>query len=181
MNRPGKATSAPSAIRVAETRDGVVTYLVAAPPEALPPVTPRDLERAWYQARAAAIAERDGPARMFRFHRADGAVTDLALTDTDARCWASAVDAARGIDTIAGLSVCLRLLALVDVMTRARWTAHHVALRPDGAEIGAELLRAAATTPLTPEARFDESRLHAHVSGAKTQPPPAALPSGASA
>ncbi len=148
-------------VQVAETQDGIVTYLVADAPEALPPVLPRDLERAWHQAREAAIAARDGPPRLFRFRREGDEFTDLALTDTDARCWAAAVDAARGLDNLPGLSVCLRLLALVELMTRARWVADHVALRPDGAEIDTALLRAAASVPLTREAIFDESSLRA--------------------
>jgi hypothetical protein len=160
MTRSGKADPA---IKVAETRDGVLTYLVSDAPEALPPVSPRELERAWYQARAAAIAAQDGPARLFRFMDGAESVADLALTDTDARCWAAAVDAYRGIDNLAGLSICLRLLALVELMTRARWTTSHVTILPDGAEIDAALLRAAATTPLTREANFDEQHLHARV------------------
>lgn len=152
-------------IQVAETREGIVTYLVAKPPEALPAVQPRDLERAWYQARAAAIASVDGPARLFRFTAEVGSC-DLALTDSDARCWAAAVDAARGIDNLVGLSVCLRLLALVELMTRARWAAMRVSLQPDGAEIDPALLRAAATVPLTREARFDEAQLRALLSPA---------------
>jgi hypothetical protein len=165
-------------VQVAETQSGIITYLVAQPPEALPPVPPRELERAWYDARAAAIAEQDGPARLFRFRRGEGAHTDLALTDTDARCWAAAVDSARGIDNLLGLSVCLRLLALVDLMTRARWVSAWVALLPDGAEIDPVLLRAASTSPLTHEARFDEHALHAQVCGKVLahQPTPAARP-----
>lgn len=187
MSTQGKATTGPTGVQVAETREGIVTYLVAEPPEAMPPVAPRDLERAWYQARAAAIAEKGGPARLFRFRRAGGEVTDLALTDTDARCWAEAVDAARGIDNLLGLSVCLRLLALVDLMSHARWAALCVALRPDGAEIDTALLRAAATQPLTREARFDESSLRAQLPHDKIpymgrdDEHPASLPSGASA
>ncbi len=164
MTRSGKASSL---IQVAETRDGVLTYLVPEAPEALPPVPPRELERAWHQARAAAIASVDGPARLFRFMQGQNQVADLALVDPDARCWAAAVDAARGIDTLVGLSICLRLLALVELMTRARWTKDHVAILPDGAEIDAALLRAAATAPLTREANFDEHHLHARVSQAR--------------
>ncbi len=153
-------------VRVAETAAGVVTYLVAGLPESLPPVPPRELERAWYAARAAAIAEQDGPARLFRFHMPGEIDTDLALTDTDARCWAEAVDASRGIDNLLGLSICLRLLALVDLMTRARWMAEWVTLLPDGAEINPLLLRAASTIALTRDARFDETSLRAQIGGA---------------
>lgn len=164
MNRDAKHNQP---VRVAETSDGVVTYLVVGPPEALPPVPPRELERAWYDARAAAIAEQDGPARLFRFRIDAQIYTDLALMDADARCWAAAVDAARGIDNLPGLSVCLRLLALVDLLTRARWVAEWVALLPDGAEIDPALLRAASTMPLNREARFDENTLRAQISRAR--------------
>ena len=91
------------------------------PPEALPPVGTRDLEAAWHAARGAAIAERHGPIRGFRFCRADGSHAHLALTDRDAGCWAEAVDRTVGMHTSYGLSLCLRLLALVDLLARAPW------------------------------------------------------------
>ena len=47
--------------------DGSLTYLVDVPPEALPPVRRRDLERAWYAARDAALAQHWGVNRFFRF------------------------------------------------------------------------------------------------------------------
>jgi hypothetical protein len=59
-------------IRVGASPDGALTYLVDLPPEALPPVTRRDLERAWYAARHAALAEQWGAVRVFRFLREDG-------------------------------------------------------------------------------------------------------------
>lgn len=161
MDRDGKVENVTSRVQVAQASNGVVTYLVSEAPETLPPVSARELERAWHLAREAAIAEQDGPTRLFRFHRTPDDVTDLALTDADARCWAAAVDAARGLDNLPGLSVCLRLLALVDLMARARWASKRMVLHPDGAEIDVALLRAAGTAPLTREARFDESLLHA--------------------
>lgn len=142
-----------------------MTYLVNAPPERLPPVTPRDLELAWEAARAAALAETGGPALLFRFLRGeDETPLDMALTDNDARCWAEAVDASRGLDTPAGMSLCLRLLALIDLLARERWASGHVSLRRDGAEIDAALLRAAAELALNREARFDAAKLHARLS-----------------
>jgi hypothetical protein len=169
-------------IQVAATPDGTLTYLVAQPPESLPPVRARDLELAWDAARMAALARRWGAARLFRFRRPDGSTTDLALTDRDARCWAEAVDASQGMATLAGLSLCLRLLALVDLLTRAGWAALLVRVQADGAEIDAGLLRAAAIAPLTREARFDESQLHdALYRTSLPAPPSASLPSGASA
>ncbi len=166
-------------IEVGEAADGTLTYLVAQAPEALPPVRARDLELAWEQARAAALAARFGQARQFRFRRPDGEVTDLALTDPDARCWASAIDSGDGIATVTGLSLCLRLLALVDLLARASWTKTLVQIRPDGAEIDASLWRVAASAPLTREARFDETILRGALAQSRALPPPASLGPGA--
>jgi hypothetical protein len=147
------------AVQVQARADGTLAYLVDLPPEALPPVRARDLAAAWDVARTAAIAEEWGVARLFRFRAKDGDCTELLLADADACCWAAAVDGTVGMQTRYGLAVCLRLLALVDVLARAPWTGEWLALRRDGATIEPRLLGAAATLPLTREARFDESRL----------------------
>jgi hypothetical protein len=152
---------APAPVRVGETRDGTLTYLVDLAPEALPAVRGRDLEHAWDASRQAAGAAAWGVARLFRFRRPDGSTTDLALADPDACCWAGAVDRTVGMQTSYGLSICLRLLALVELLARARWAAGLFALGPGGAELHPSLLRAAATAPLTAEARFDESGFRA--------------------
>jgi hypothetical protein len=146
-----------SSVRIGAGPDGSLTYFVELPPEDLPPVHRRDLERAWYAARDAALAERWGVARFFRFQRPDGTYGDLALGDRDACCWAGAVDGTVGLRNFYGLSVCLRLLALVDLLARVRWADSLCLLRRDGAELHPSLLRAAASAPLTAEARFDES------------------------
>ena len=145
-----------SAVHVQPGPDGALLYLVAMSPDALPPVRARDLAAAWDAARAAALAERWGEARLFRFRRADGSAIDLALGDADACCWASAVDGTVGMGHCYGLSLCLRLLALVDLLARASWAGGMVALRRDGAALAPELVHAAATQRLTAEARFDE-------------------------
>jgi hypothetical protein len=150
-------------IRVGQGADGLTTYLVDLPPETLPPVTGRDLERAWYAARQAALSADWGAARGFRFRRADGGYLDLALADADARCWAGAVDGTVGMASCYGMSLCLRLLALVDLLARVGWTAQVVRLERDGAELHPSLLRAAASLPLTPEARFDETSFRVHL------------------
>jgi hypothetical protein len=156
-------------IRVGGNPDGLLTYLIDLPPEALPSVCKRDLERAWYAAREAAIAERQGAVRGFRFNRPDGSHTDLALADRDARCWVGAVDRTVGIANATGLSLCLRLLALIDLLARAPWARSLFHLARDGAEFHPALLRAAASQPLTRDARFDEAgfqvRLSRFVSG----------------
>ena len=143
-------------VRVGATADGAVTYWVDLSPEALPPVRGRDLEAAWDAAREAAMASRWGLARGFRFRRRDGSYTDLALSDRDARCWAGAVEKITGMHTSYGVSLCLRLLALIELLARVRWTTGLLRLRKTGAELDASLLRVAASAPLTAEARFDE-------------------------
>ena len=165
-------------IRVGGGPDGLMTYLVDLPPEALPSVCKRDLERAWYAAREAALAERQGAVRGFRFNLPDGSHTDLALSDRDARCWVGAVDCTIGITSASGLSLCLRLLALIDLLARAPWARSLFHLARDGAEFHPALLKAAASQPLTREARFDEAgfraRLARFVSGFQIEAPHAA-------
>lgn len=153
----------PPLIRVGQAEDGTLTYLVDLPPEALPPVRSRDLAAAWDAAREAAAGAVWGAGRLFRFRGACGGSTDLALHDRDARCWAGAVDRTVGIQTSYGLSLCLRLLALVDLLGRASWTAALFELGRAGTELHPALLRTAATRPLTSEARFDESSFRAAV------------------
>lgn len=155
------------AVRVETCADGTLLYLVALSPDALPPVRARDLAAAWDAARSAALAERRGPARLFRFRRADGSALDLALGDRDACCWASGVDGTVGMRDGYGLSICLRLLALIDLLARAPWAGTLVALKRDGAAIAPALMQAAATQSLTGEGRFDEHGLRARLA-----PPP---------
>lgn len=151
-------------LHIGQTLDGSLTYLVDRPPGALPPVRGRDLAAAWDAARDAAIGAMWGAARRFRFQHPDGTVTDLALEDRDARCWAGAVEITAGLQTLYGLSLCLRLLALVDLLARARWTAGFCKVRRGGAELHPALLRAAATAELTNDARFDETQFRAGLS-----------------
>jgi hypothetical protein len=161
-------------IRVGRGPDGSVTYSVDAPPEALPAVSRRDLERAWYSAREAALQQDWGVIRGFCFHRPDGTRTDLALADPDARCWVGAVDRTIGLGNGYGMSLCLRLLALVDLLARARWALPMLRLEPDGAELHPALLRTAASMALTSDARFDEAtfrlRLDRFASGFRLEP-----------
>ena len=155
------------AIEVAAAADGTLTYLVGMAPEALPPVRARDLDAAWHRARAAAMREDWGVTRLFRFRRDDGSVSDLALADPDAACWAAAVDGMTGMDGPYGLSLCLRLLALVDVMAHAGWAAPYFTLKRDGAEISRDLLAAAANSGLTAAAQFDTEDLRARLARGK--------------
>jgi hypothetical protein len=178
-------TEQPQTIRIGAGPDGSLTYLVDVPPEALPAVTRRDLERAWYAARDAALAQDWGVVRGFRFNRPDGSHTDLALADRDARCWVGAIDSTVGIGNSQGLSLCLRLLALIDLLAHASWTRPLFHLARDGAEFHPALLRTAASQPLTADARFDETgfrlRLSRFAAGFQLDAPHAAPRLGVSA
>lgn len=171
-------TASRGSIRVGGDPDGLMTYLIDLPPELLPSVCKRDLERAWYAAREAALAQSQGAVRGFRFNRPDGSHVDLALADRDARCWVGAVDRTVGIANASGLSLCLRLLALIDLLAHAPWTRSLFHLARDGAEFHPALLQTAASLPLTREARFDEAgfrtRLSRFVSGFQIEASPAA-------
>ncbi|MCK8783476.1 hypothetical protein M0638_03650 [Roseomonas sp. NAR14] len=145
---------------MARSAEGALTYAIPLPPDAMPPVRARDLLLAWDAARAAASAQRWGPPRRLVFRLPDGDAAEIAIVDEDARCWAEAVDDLAGLDTPAGLALCLRLLALVEVMSRAAWLAGLFDLTAGGGiELHPALLRAAAELPLDPAARFDESAL----------------------
>jgi hypothetical protein len=176
--RPSGSETSGGSIRVGGDVNGVLTYLIDLPPEALPSVCKRDLERAWHAARDAALAERAGAVRGFRFNRPDGSHTDLALADPDASCWVGAVDRMVGIANAPGLSLCLRLLALIDLLARAPWARSLFHLARDGAEFHPALLRTAASQPLTRDARFDEvgfrTRLSRFVTGFQIEAPQAA-------
>ncbi len=146
-------------IRVAHASDGSVIYLVAAAPDALPPVRSADLLEAWDAAREAAAGAAWGLPRLFRFSGPDGETLDLALADEDACCWAGAVDVTAGISSLYGLSLCLRLLALVDLLARAPWTGGLCRIGRAGAALDPALVRTAATTPLTAPGRLRRGRL----------------------
>ncbi len=162
------------AIEVSATANGTLTYLIHGAPACLPPVLRRDLLAAWEAARAAALAAPDfaGRSRAFRFARPDGGITDLALSDRDARCWAQAVDSRLDIASPYGLSVCLRLLALIDLLAAFPWARAHVALHPAGADVKPGLLRLAAEAKLTEEARFDAAAFRTRLDAAAIAPNP---------
>ncbi len=149
-------------ITVGETRAGCLTYRVGLGVEQLPPVAGRELQNAWDAARAAAHGDAWGVARLFRFERlgaGDDKVepVDLVLADPDACAWAGAIDAREGLGNPRGLSLCLRLLALVELIGRAAWAHALCRIRPDGAELHPALLDAAGRLPLTREGRLDET------------------------
>jgi hypothetical protein len=144
-----------SRVSIGAAEDGTLTYLIDHPPSDLPAVRGRDLQAAWDLARDAAHRAAWSVGRAFRFRTQDGGWTDLALHDADARCWAGAVDRAVGMQTAYGLSVCLRLLALIEFLARTPWTAGLIDLSHE-AELHPALLRLAAEARLTDDATFDE-------------------------
>ncbi len=168
---------APPSIRMRRAGDGAAAYLVDLSPAELPPVPGRELEAAWRAASAGAMAARSGEARAFRFHRPDGSTVDVAVAGRDARCWAAAIDhrggSRGGLHTVMGLALCIRLLALADLLARAAWASAWWRMGRDGADLHPTLLRAAASLPLTDDACFDEARFRSRLSQA---PAPAASP-----
>jgi len=147
-------------IRVMQDSVGNRLYLVAMAPDAMPPVRKRDVELAWEAAHMAARDGRWGEPLGFRFVRPDGSHAEMLLVDANAACWAAAVDRMLGLGTITGMSLCLRLLALVDLMTRARWLDGLHRMRHGAAELDVALLRLAAAAPLTREGGFDDAYFH---------------------
>ncbi len=145
-------------VQVAAASDGATIYRLGIPPEGLPAVRGRDLAEAWDAAREAARKAEWGAETRFRFDRVDGSVTELALSDRDARCWAAAVEQVAALRTSYGVSLCLRLLALVDLLARAPWAVRLLTFEAGRVRLHPALLRLAAATPLSAEARFDEAR-----------------------
>jgi hypothetical protein len=152
---------APASVQVAADLDGAVVYRLDTPPEGLPAVRSKDLAAAWDAAREAARLAEWGEATRFQFARPDGTSTELALADREARCWAHAVGRVAALRTPYGVSLCLRLLALVDLLARARWAAKLLAFEAGLVRLHPALLRLAAASPLSTEGRFDENSFHA--------------------
>jgi hypothetical protein len=139
---------------------GVVLHLVPRLPPALPAVAARDIEQAWEATQPAAAA----PPRAFRF---DGPVPlELRLADPDAAAWVAAVERTVGLASLHGVSVCLRLLALIALMAQAAWLRPWFTLARGGAVLRPELLRAAAAVTLNEAGGFDETALKALMPGA---------------
>lgn len=137
---------------------GAILHVLGGPASALPRVARRDLEQAWEQAGTHPQA---APPRQFRMPTRAGDPVDLVLHDPDAASWAAAVERSVGLGTAHGVSVCLRLLALIALMAEAGWARDWFELRRDGARIRPELLHAAALAPLTEAGGFDEAALGA--------------------
>lgn len=136
---------------------GALRHEIGLPASALPAVRPAALESAWEAARASAEAGLWGPARLIAFE--DG--VEIALTDADAACWAEAMARRQGMASVSDLALCLRLLALVEVLGRAKWLRGMFTIGADGAEFHPALLAAAARAPLDPTGRFEDGALRA--------------------
>jgi hypothetical protein len=137
---------------------GEVLHQLGQPASSLPAVSPRDLEQAL---EAAHDRLRTAPVRGFRFIAPPAPPVELVLADPDAAAWAVAVERTAGLATPQGISVCLRLLALVALLADAAWARAWLALGGGGVEIHPQLLRAAALVPLTDAGGFDETALRA--------------------
>jgi hypothetical protein len=160
------------AIRVAETPEGGRAYAVPCPPEALPAVAPAALLAAWRAAHDRARAGGRGPPRTLLFARDGVRPSRLELADPDARAWAETVDRLSDLSTLGGLALCLRLLALVEVMAREKRLDPWYALDAGGIELHPALLAAAARLPLDAGARFDAEALRGLLSrGLAARPP----------
>lgn len=146
---------------------GALRHEVGIPASALPAVQPSALESAWEAARASAEAGLWGPARLIAFE--DG--VEIALTDADAACWAEAMDRRQGLNSLGDLALCLRLLALVEVLGRARWLRGFFAIGADGAKFHPALLAAAARAPLDATGRFEDGPLRAMLGRSIPQAP----------
>lgn len=155
----GAMQLAAPAVRVGRGRDGTLTYALALGPEDLPPIPARDLEAAWDAART--VRAGDAVERAFRFEGKAGPL-DLSLGTEAARRWAAGADGVAGLHTCRGVSLCLRVLALVELMARA----------PGRASLRPALLRAVAAARLTAEGQLDP---------ASVPPLPRARPPGAPA
>jgi hypothetical protein len=136
---------------------GALRHEIGLPASALPAVRPAALESAWEAARASAEAGLWGPARLIAFE--DG--VEIALTDADAACWAEAMAQRQGMASVGDLALCLRLLALVEVLGRAKWLRGMFTIGADGAEFHPALLAAAARAPLDQTGRFEDGALRA--------------------
>jgi len=150
-------------IRTEQGPQGEILHLVPYLPAALPAVTKRDLEQAWEAARAAALTTRPAAPKIhgFRFLQETAPPLDLVLTDTDAASWADAIDTLTSLSTAHGISLCLRLMALYELMATRHWARQWFRLTRAGLEFHPALLQAAALSPLTPTGGFAETSLQA--------------------
>jgi hypothetical protein len=133
--------------------------MIGTAPQGLPPVASKHLLAAWDLASDGARAGSGNPIRAFGFSPGAGQPTALMLADRDAACWAGAIGREMNFGTSYGLSICMRLLALVHLLGRQEWAARLALLPGQGIRLDPALLRAAAEAGLTEDAQFDEQDL----------------------
>ena len=148
-------------------------------PEQLPGVNPSELVQAWKAATIGAEAGmvlQPGDIEGVEFRWPEGQAR-FVFADLDAASWAAALDRLYGLDNLRGLAILFRLLALIDVMARAKW------LRPlfrlgqdDGVTVDPDLLRVASAQPLTASARFEAEALRKALGDRVAQPALATAP-----
>jgi hypothetical protein len=151
-----------ASIRIETGPRGEVLHVLPFPPSDLPAVARFHLEQGWDAAREAALNPR-APSRTrgFRFAPPSTMPVDLLLADRDAQGWTAGIERVADFSTAYGISLCLRLLALVALMGSAGWLRPWFGLSRAGVEIHPALLQAAALAPLTPAGGFAETSLRA--------------------
>ncbi|WP_404379003.1 hypothetical protein [Caenispirillum salinarum] len=128
------------------------------PPDDLPAVMPGDLVRAWDAATIAAELGLEVDPRATRgiTFRGPGGEVTLLFEDVDAQVWIAGLERTTGLDSPHGISVCFRLLGLIELMATAAWMRGLFDIGgPEGPDIHPALFRVAATMPLGRDARFD--------------------------
>ncbi len=152
-------------------------------PEDLPPISPLDLRKAWRAAHVGAevgLVMEPGDVEGVTFRHKNGAETKFVFADLDAACWAAAVDRTYDLQTVTGLSLLFRLLALIALMADAPWLRPYFSLTAkDGAVLDPLLLATAAAEPLSRGAGFDADTFKTAmgISDPKSLPAPPPSPS----
>jgi hypothetical protein len=137
------------------------------------------LRRAWRAAHVGAavglvMAPGDVAGVVFRRKSRRGRRAEeirFLFSDLDGACWAAAVDRQFGLDTIQGVSLLFRLLALIDLMTDTPWLRPFFSLsQADGAVIDGKLMTVAAAQPLSETAAFEAAAFKAAMGLANPTP-----------
>ena len=133
-------------------------YRLEMPPEDLPAIGPSDIMNAWNTATMGAevgMVLQPGDIEGVEF-RWPGGESRFAFADLDASSWAAALDRRYGLESLRGIAILFRLLALIELMARAEWLRPLFRLGGDeGVKVDPDVLRLAASLPLTASARFD--------------------------
>ena len=140
-------------MRIDRQPGGVLLYTIHHSAGELPSVTVRDLQNA-YGLVGLPPLHPDEP-RCFHFNNGDGSTTRLQLFDPDACSWAAALEESYGLQSTYALAVLCRLLALVNLLKDAQWTADLVDRQRGSLKVGRALLAVAASIPLSANVSFD--------------------------